>query len=307
LSLVNFAKKNLKETRSLVYLLVILAVAFWGGSYVWTKVLFEYYGPITIMFFRLGISTVLVFGLFRKMIQKIDPKDYVAFFLLSFFSPFCYFLGESFGLLHVSPIVASVIIATIPLFTPWLGIFAFGEKVSFANILGFIVSFCGILVMVLDADLRLAASPLGLALLFLAVLSALINIVFLKKLTLKYSSFTIISTQNFLGVLFFLPFFLLLDLRSVITIMPSPTAIAAILALAVFGSTLAFMFYTSGVRVLGIARTSIFTNLIPVVTAIFSVAILGETLTPDKLLGMGIVIGGLLLTQVTRKLSTQKT
>jgi len=293
----------LKESRTLIYLLVLLAVFFWGGSYVWTKVLFEYYSPITIMFFRLGISTMLIFGFFRKRIQKVDPKDFIPFILLSFFSPFCYFLGENFGLLHVSPIVASVIIATIPLLSPWLGILAFGEKVSFANILGILVSFAGVLIMVLDADFRFVASPLGLALLFLAVLSALINIVFLKKLTLKYSSFTIISTQNFLGMLLFMPLFLLLDLRSVATILPSPNAIAALLALAIFGSTLAFMFYTSGVRVLGIARTSIFTNLIPVFTAIFSIVILGETLTPDKLLGMGAVIGGLLLTQITRKIS----
>ncbi|HSV87506.1 MAG TPA: DMT family transporter [Bacteroidales bacterium] len=291
----------MKDFRTIIYLQVFLAVVFWGGSYVWTKALFEYYGPLTIMFFRLGISSVLVFGLFRKKMQKVNPKDYLSFLLLSFFSPFCYFLGESFGLLHVSPIVAAVMIATIPLFSPLLGILAFREKISLANILGFLVSFSGVLIMVFDSGFRFAASPLGLGLLLLAVLSALVNIVFLKKLTNSYSSFTIISTQNFLGAIFFLPLFLIFDMKMALTIVPSAEAIGALLSLAVFGSTLAFMFYTSGVRVLGIARTSIFTNLIPVVTAVFSVIILGENLTADKLLGMGVVISGLLLTQITQK------
>lgn len=290
----------MNQARLSVYLKVILAVTFWGISYVWTKMVFEYYSPITTMFLRLTISSVLLFGIFRKQLQHIDPKDYKAFFILSFFSPFCYFIGESFGLLHVSPTVASVIIATIPVFTPILGYIAFSEKLSWINITGFVISFTGVMVMVLDAEFKFSASPLGIGLLFFAVLSALINVIFLKKLTIKYSSFTIISLQNLLGALLFLPFFLIFDFRTFLEIRPSASAIGSVIALAVFGSTLAFMFYTSGVRVLGVARSSIFTNLIPVVTAITSWMILKENIDASKLIGMAIVISGLMLTQLTR-------
>jgi len=277
-----------------------MAVAFWGISYVWMKIVFEYYPPITTMFLRLSISSALMYGLFRKKRQHIDCKDYLSFFILSFFSPFCYFIGESFGLMHVSPTVAAVIIATIPVFTPILGFIAFNERLSLINIAGFVVSFTGVMVMVLDAELKFSASPLGVGLLFFAVLSALINIIFLKRLTIKYSSFTIISVQNLLGALLFLPFFLIFDFGHFITVRPSAEAIGSLLALAVFASTLAFMFYTSGVRAIGIARTSIFTNLIPVITAITSFLILKEAIEHGKLLGMVIVISGLLMTQVTR-------
>ncbi len=290
----------MKKPKHYVYLLVLLAVTFWGISYVWMKIVFEFYPPITTMFLRLSISSALLFGLFRSQRQKIDRKDYKAFFLLSFFSPFCYFLGESFGLLHVSPTVAAVIIATIPVFTPILGFIAFSERLSFINIAGFVVSFTGVLIMVLDAEFKFSASPLGVGLLFFAVLSALINIIFLKKLTHKYSSFTIISVQNLLGALFFMPLFFLFDFSHFISVRPSAEALGSLIALAVFGSTLAFMFYTSGVRALGVARTSIFTNLIPVITAITSLIILKETIDQGKLLGMAIVISGLLMTQVTR-------
>lgn len=290
----------MKRPKHYVYLLVLLAVTFWGISYVWMKIVFEFYPPITTMFLRLSISSALMFGLFRNQRQKIDRKDYKAFFLLSFFSPFCYFLGESFGLLHVSPTVAAVIIATIPVFTPILGLIAFSERLSFINIAGFVVSFTGVLIMVLDAEFKFSASPLGVGLLFFAVLSALINIIFLKKLTVRYSSFTIISVQNLLGALFFMPLFFIFDFSHFVSVRPSIEAAGSILALAVFASTLAFMFYTSGVRALGVARTSIFTNLIPVITAITSLIILKETIDQGKLLGMAIVISGLLMTQVTR-------
>lgn len=284
------------------YILVILAVTFWGISYVWTKMAFEYYQPITVMLIRLSISTVLLAVLFKikKLGQKIHPSDYKAFMILSFFSPFCYFIGENFGVFHVSPTVAAVIIATIPVFSPVLAYAAFRERVSFVNILGFFISFMGVVVMVLDVDFKFTASPVGVFWLFFAVFSALVNVIFLKKLAAKYSSFTIIRTQNFLGTLFFIPVFFLMDFQDFIHIRPSWQAIGALLALAVFGSTLAFMFFTTGVRTLGIARTSIFTNLIPVVTAITSYYFLREVIDLSKIIGMLIVISGLLLTQINR-------
>ncbi len=279
----------------------MLAVTFWGISYVWTKIVFEYYGPITIMFIRLSISSLLIHIIIRikGLHEKIDKKDYLSFFIMSFFTPFCYFIGENFGLLYVSPTIAAVIIATIPVFAPILGFIAFREKVNFINALGFIISFLGVTIMILDTDLRFTASPLGVFLLLFAVISALINIVFLKKLTAKYSSITIISVQNFIGAVLFMTVFFIIDFQHFLTITPSISAIGSLLALAVFGSTLAFLFYTSAVRVLGIAKSAIFTNLIPVITTISALIILKESIEFSNILGMSIVILGLMLTQIT--------
>ncbi len=293
--------RNVQKSNILIYILTVLAVTFWGISYVWTRIALDFYGPVTIMFIRLSLSSLLMFGISRTMRlgQKIHARDRKSFVLLAFFSPFCYFLGENFGVFHVSPTLASVIIATIPVFAPILGYVAFRERLSVMNILGFLVSFTGVMVMVLDTNLQFTASPRGILWLSFAVLSALVNIVFLKKLAARYSSFTIIRSQNLLGALFFLPVFLILDYPDVLHIRPSHQAIGSLLALAIFGSTLAFMFYTSAVRAIGIARTSIFANLIPVVTAITSLIILREVIDLSRIVGMLIVISGLFMTQAS--------
>ncbi len=290
------------SNKYLTYFLALLAVSFWGLSYIWMKVVFEYYEPITTMFLRLLLSSVFLFILIKIMGkgEKVQKQDYTAFIILSFFSPFCYFLGESFGLKHVSPTIAAVIIATIPVFTPLLGYLAFREKLTLLNIIGFFVSFGGVVIMVLDFEFRFSASPLGVFLLFTAVISALINIIFLKKLAIKYSSLTIIKVQNLLGALFFLPLFLVFDFRQFITVQPTPELIWALTKLAIFASTLAFVFFTIAIRKIGIAKTSIFANLIPVCTAIFSYWLLKEHIDLSKILGIIIVIGGVLLTQVSR-------
>lgn len=286
----------------LVYFLTLLAITFWGISYVWMKVVYNYYEPITTMFLRLSLSTVFLFiilSFFGKK-EKIQKEDYKSFVILSFFSPFCYFLGESFGLKFVTPTIAAVIIATIPVFTPLLGYLVFSERITRLNLLGFFVSFTGVIIMVLDFEFRFSASPLGIGLLFFAVVSALVNIIYLKKLTLKYSSTTIIKVQNFLGALFFLPLFLIFDFSAFITVQPTSELVWALLKLAVFASTLAFVFFTIAVRNIGVARTSVFANLIPVFTAIFSYYLLRESIDMSKILGIIIVISGIFLSQSAR-------
>lgn len=290
---------KINKSPFLVYILALSAVAFWGISYVWMKVVYQYYEPFTTMFIRLCLSSLFLFLLpnwFGKK-EQIRKEDYKSFLILAFFSPFCYFVGESFGLQLVSPTVAAVIIATIPVFTPLLGYFAFRERLTWLNMTGFAISFAGVIIMILDFEFRFSASPRGVLLLLFAVGSALVNIVFLKRLALKYSSITIIKTQNLLGALFFLPFFLWFDFSDFITITPTPELIGALLKLAFFASTLAFVFYTISVRVIGIAKTSVFSNLIPVCTAIFSFYLLNETIDMSKILGIAIVISGVLLSQ----------
>ena len=286
-----------------IYLMTIGAVVFWGISYVWMKNVYEYYEPITTMFLRLSLSSVMLYVILKIMRrnEKIAKEDYKSFIILSIFSPFLFFIGESFGLKYVTATLASVVIATIPVFTPWLGLIMFRERFSIVNLFGFFISFSGVCIMVLDGDFKLTASLAGLAFLFLAVVSALINVVILKRMTMKYSSLTIIKTQNILGALMFLPLFLILDLKDFLVIRPSTGVYISLFNLAFFASTLAFIFFTSAVRTLGIGRTSIFANMIPVVTAITSYILLKEHIDLSKIIGIAVVISGLVLTQKKRQ------
>jgi drug/metabolite transporter (DMT)-like permease len=197
-----------------------------------------------------------------------------------------------------SPTISAVIIAMIPLFTPLLAFFALKEKLSWLNISGIFISFLGIGIMLINPDLSLGASPAGVLLLLAAVASAVIYSVFLKRLTEKYSPLSIITYQNAIGVMYFLPLFLLLDFKSFIQVRPNLELIAALLQLAVFASSLAFIFFTMAVRELGVSRTNVFSNLIPVFTAIFSFIFISETFTVNKIAGMVIVISGVMITQV---------
>ncbi len=217
--------------------------------------------------------------------------------LLAFLQPFCYFLGESFGLTFVSSTVASVIIATIPLFSPFAAYYMVREKVTLPVVLGIVFSFAGIILMLINPDLSIIASPEGVLLLFFAVFSAVVYSVVIRKIPHEYSPVTIITYQNLIGAVYFLPLFLVFDFQHFITIIPTRELIIAMLLLAVFGSTLAYVFFIIAIKGIGVIKANIFANLIPVFTGITAFFVLNERFTAIKITGMFLVMVGVFISQ----------
>jgi drug/metabolite transporter (DMT)-like permease len=92
----------MKSKLSLVYLSLILAMLFWGYTFVAFKFALESFKPISIIFLRLIISVIFLF-LFARLtgkLERIRKSDYKYFIILAIFEPFFYFLGESFGLTY---------------------------------------------------------------------------------------------------------------------------------------------------------------------------------------------------------------
>ncbi len=276
---------------------------FWGMSFVWVKIVFTVYGPVTTITLRLVIAT-LAMNLFITISgkrEKIHRSDLKFFILLAFLEPFCYFIGESFGLKLVSATLAAVIITTIPVVTPIFARFFLNERLTLLNILGLFISFIGVIVMIVGPRFSLTASPTGLALLGFAVLSAVGYGLVVKRIAGKYSSFTIVNLQNAIGILFFLPVFFLTELHSFIIARPNPGVIQSLIALAVLCSTIAFVLMTVAIREIGVSRFNVFTNIIPIFTALFAWMLLGDPLNSRKFAGIAIVVGGLFLSQLSGK------
>ncbi|MBU2650864.1 MAG: DMT family transporter [Bacteroidetes bacterium] len=283
-----------------VYPAAVLSMLFWGMSFVWSTQVLEYYSPITTILLRLLISSVLLFLLLKPfgLIENIR-KEHLGLFLLSaLFNPFLYFIGENYGLKLTTPTVSAVVIATIPVLTPVFAYFLLKEKLTIFNYIGIMLSFAGVVIMLMGKDLTLDVSAVGLGFLFFAVITGIIYSVLLKKLTVHYNALTIITWQNILGFIYMLPVFLIMDVSTFLEIKPGPGAIRSLILLAVFASSGAFILYTIAIKYLGVNKSNVYTNLIPVITAIFSFYIIQEEFTMNKLAGILVVVGGVFLSQI---------
>jgi drug/metabolite transporter (DMT)-like permease len=273
---------------------------FWSFSFIWFKIANETFRPVTIVFIRLLFSVLLltVYLVITRNYMKIKKADRKLFLMLAVFEPFLYFLGESFGLTYVSATACSVLISTIPVFATIGAWLIFKERLKMINYAGIILSFLGVLVFIINKDGGVSYNIRGLGLLLFAVLSAVGYNLTLSRLVGTYSPVYIVNVQNIIGAVLFLPVFLIFDFNYFIYTPFTLKMFKPIIELSVFASCGAFILFAYSVRNMGITRANVFSNIIPVLTALFSFILMGEKLTFQNITGMVIVIAGLFMSQL---------
>ena len=283
---------------------------FWAFSFIWFKEANKTYHPITIVFIRLLFAVILmtIFLVVTKNYMKIKKGDWKLFFMLATFEPFFYFLGESFGLTYVSATVCSVLISTIPVFATIGAWILFKEKLKIINYAGIILSFIGVLVFIMNKDGSLSFSVKGLGLLTLAVFSAVGYNLTLSRLVGSYSPVYIVNVQNIIAAVLFLPLFLILDFKHFVTMPFTLEMFKPIIELSLFASCGAFILFAYSVKNIGVTKANVFSNSIPVFTALFSFMLMGDKLSLQNIIGMAVVIAGLLMSQMngSRKSSEEE-
>ncbi|ADQ78228.1 protein of unknown function DUF6 transmembrane [Paludibacter propionicigenes WB4] len=282
-----------------LYSAIVLSMVFWSFSFIWTRVAIHSFQPMTLITLRLILASLLLFVVLKSTgrFQKLRRKDVKWFLSLAFFEPFIYYVGETYGLTMVESTLAAVIVSTIPLFAPVVAFVVLRERISWSNIVGIVVSLIGVFFVIYEPTGGLKANPQGVALLFLAVFAAICYATVLRKVPDYYNNMSVIFYQSLLGLLFFIPTFLVTDYPTIHTLRVSGESLIALFMLSVFASVIAFVLFAGAVRKVGVTRTNVFVNLIPVFTAILSWVILDEILTLSKWIGIVIVVVGLFVSQ----------
>jgi drug/metabolite transporter (DMT)-like permease len=299
-----------------VYAGLVLAMLFYGGSFVSTKLALTAFGPLTVLAVRLIISSVFLVLLDSVIRFPGRPSgsaeyrrwpartDLAPILLVTLFQPILYFIAENFGLQYVSASIAAIMIATIPVFTPLIAGPLLGERLSPLGIVGLALSLAGVAVIVTDSRLASDFTFLGLLLIFVAVLAAVGYSISVRRTPARYRPLTIVKFQSLLG----LPVILLLALliEGTPETLPSVEVGLHLVYLGVFPSSIAFVFLSTGIRNLGASRANVFTNLVPGFTAVIAWLLVGELFTWRKVVGMLVVVAGVFAAQRGRTAATSR-
>ena len=300
------------NSKTLTYILITASVVFWGVSFILTKELFlteEHMTVTALITLRLALATVVMvpFLLLTRKMQRIQRKDIKWFLLLALCEPFIYHLCETNGVRLVSGSLASVVIATIPLFVPFGMWIAYRQRIKPVMIIGVMLSLAGVVLMTTSSTENFQFSIFNFqfqGLLFLAgaVVIAIVYTLLLVKIVDRYHPLVVTTWQNIIG----LAYFLILTLSSfTFHLSPltfhllswSPKMLLILLVLGIFCSTLAYAGYNYGVRNLGASEACIFNNAIPVFSLVAAVLIGQEDFSWLKVLGMIVVISGVIIAQ----------
>jgi drug/metabolite transporter (DMT)-like permease len=190
-----------------------------------------------------------------------------------------------------------MICALLPLMVAVAARLTLNEPLTRRTVIGFGLAIIGAVALSAVAEsTETASNPvLGNFLEFLAMICACGYMIAFKKLSPRYNPWFLTMIQAFVGAVFYFP---LLFLPS--TTLP-PTidlaGLATIFYLGIFVTILAYGMYNYGMSKIPAGQASSFINLIPVITLIMGMVMLGERLNWMQYAASALVIVGVFISQ----------
>ncbi len=279
-------------------------LTLWALSFILNDVALRSLEPATVVAGRWSVTAMLTLLLLAQRRQVDDfgaalRRDGRAFFLLSLFGVTLLYGLQISGQARTSTVNTGLLANTVPIFTALLAMIFLHQRLRPVGWAGIVLAMIGAWV-VSTGGLRLDVNPataLGDGLVLLSSLAAALYFVYGAQLLQRYPALLVTAAAATLGALTLLPVALLAGRGSVWTWQ----AVAAVIALGVGPGLLANLWWWETVEWLDASRAAIYIYLIPLLTMIFAVLLLGETVGPAQLGGAALLLGGVWLAERSRR------
>lgn len=281
---------------------ILFVMVVWGLSFLSIKVAVQVFAPMSLALSRFVIASVILITILkiREPGTRLDKKDMPRLALSGIVGITVYFFFENNGIKLTTASTASIIIATIPILTLLSDYIFCGNRLTWPKLIGVMLSFWGVYLTVSGSgqfSFRSEYFVGNLHMLGAAVAWVVYSLV-TRPLGVRYSKLAITTYQTLYGTLAIFPF-TLFERNN--WNMVDGTVILNIFFLGIFGSALGYYIYVNAMEELGVSISSLFLNLIPVVTVIGSYFFLGEKITPAQMLGGGVIILAVYLAELNLK------
>ena len=275
-------------------LFAIAVSVIWGLSFLSTKVAMSILPPMTLAVLRFAVAVVLLLplALVAREDLRIALRDLPLVALGGLSGVTVYFLFENNGIALITASESSLVIATIPVLTLLVDRAVFKTSLKPRSYVGAILSFVGVALIVAPSLKRPSSSILGFAYMGGAAVCWVAYALITKPLSGKYGGLNITFWQSFFGLVGCVPFALA---ESPAWKAPSLAVALNVLYLGLICSAAGYLLYIAAMRKLGAGTTSVFLNLVPVVSVAGAFLLLGERLGGLTLAGGAVAVGGVYL------------
>ena len=272
----------------------LVAMSFvWGLNFTAVKGAIADFQPLTFNAIRFGTSSLFLLGLLwlRERSIGVHRKDLARFVLLAIIGNTAYQLFFIHGIALTTATNSALILATTPIFVILFGALLDVEKVTSRVVQGVILSFLGVVMIVLGSGNTLTFSDQSLLGDLLIVANPIcwsIYTVLSKPMLKEYSPLKLTAVTMSIGAV-----------PLVIVAIPSLnqqnwTAISmnswlGLAFSAFFAIGLGYVIWYTGVSRIGSARTSLYDNLVTVFAVASAWILLGENMTVIQIAGAVLV------------------
>jgi drug/metabolite transporter (DMT)-like permease len=299
------------SSNALTYVKLVTAMAMWGGTWIAGRVIAqELTAPLAVASLRFVVAGLAIAGFMLASGSGISlpqgAREWGLVWALGFFGIFLYGLCFFFGLQHIPAGRGALVVALNPVVIVLLAWLLGKERMTRRKALGSAVALVGCLTVIGNGDpLALLQGTVGLGewLIVGCVLSWTAYTFIGWRATGLFSAQATTLYASITGAL-------LLGFAALVQGDIDPLAWSwrvwgAMLFLAIFGTAIAYTWFTAAVQRLGAGHASVFINLVPVFAVLQAAVLLDERLGLSVLAGGGLVIVGVWLTTL-QKASLEK-
>jgi drug/metabolite transporter (DMT)-like permease len=279
--------------RHLATLYGVLVAVLWGFSFLSIKVAVAVIPPMTLAAARFILACVVLAGVAvaGRQSLRLARRDVLPLVLGGLFGVTAYFYCENNGILRLSASESSILIGTIPVFSVIAERLFLGTRLPGRVYLGSLLSLGGI-VLIVARQLGTPSSLVGYVYMMGAVVAWVAYTFATRGVSTRCGRLCIAFWQSLFGLAGCVPFALA---EAPAWQMPSVPVIGHVVYLGILCSAAGYWLYVASVEGIGVARASIFINLIPVVAVVAAFFVLGDRLGLLQLGGGGLVLMGVFL------------
>lgn len=298
----------MKNDRALAVAAFLTVCVVWGTTYLAIRVAVETIPPVLLTGVRYTIAAIGLLTISRLRGERIpsDPRTIARIAIVALLLIGVGNLGVVWAEQWVPSGIAALLVASAPFWATILeALRKGGERIRFRRTIGMVIGFAGVALLV---------TPRGAGRFFdahfvMGAIAIQIAAIAWQGGSL-YSKLTVNDVPPLMSTaLQALIAGIVLDIIGLAIgegprFHPSPRSLIALLYLAIVGTMLGYSAYMYALARLRITTTSLYTYINPIVAVILGWLVLGERLTPISFAGIGIILGGMVLVQRSRRESS---
>lgn len=287
------------------FLLLVVAIN-WGLTFPFTKIMLEDVSPVLSVFIRFFITTLLFIIFYPKVLRSFNKDDYTKGLILGIFL-FGGFITQTIGMKYTSASKAGFITGTYILMVPVFQYFISKRLPLTENIAGVIVASVGLYLL---SNTGVSEFNIGDLLVLVCALFFALHIIYLDR----YSRIETVNINNliftqFLTMLIFsLPMIWLFDAKTDngIFLNVSFPLVSTVMFNSVIATLIGFVLINRYQRFTLPVKAALIYSLEQVFAALFAYLILSEVLTLIQVIGCGLMLFGLAISEFYRPIFKSK-
>ena len=270
-----------------------ICVIIWGLTFLFSKHLMVFFTPIQLMTMRCLIAFAILWVVHPRW--SFDIRTEWIFILMAVFGNVVYFSTENLALTYTYTSEVCILTSMTSMMSLVLMHVLFKDSVGKVQVMGFIISLIGVVLVAFNGSVILDLDPIGDVLALTSALSWAIYGVMLRWFDKDFDVMVLTRKMMFYG-------FLMGALLMIVEGEPFDPShlmeldnLFSLVFLGGLGSCMCFVLWNRSVRVLGVIKSNIFIYAMPVVTLIAGHIVFDEIITVMAVVGMVLVISGMLM------------